>query len=116
MAEYSDPNNVRNCFLARLKDCGKVWTSISALASFALCVELEEGQPKWNLWFSLHGQTCSNCVALGCAPKPHYGTWYPHEVFRVSAFTLIVHDVGLSINPVLHIISFTKLCAFEALV
>ncbi|KAL5963872.1 hypothetical protein TSMEX_008403 [Taenia solium] len=64
-------------------DCGKVWTSISALASFALCVELEKGRPEWNLWFSLHGQTCSNCVALGCAPKPHYGTWYPHEVFRV---------------------------------
>ncbi|VUZ45061.1 unnamed protein product [Hymenolepis diminuta] len=64
-------------------DCGKVWTSISALASFALCLENENGQQKWILWFSLHGQTCSDCVANASPPKLHYGTWYPHEVFRV---------------------------------
>ncbi|KAM3177639.1 hypothetical protein ACTXT7_004175 [Hymenolepis weldensis] len=64
-------------------DCGKVWTSISALASFALCLENEDGQQRWVLWFSLHGQTCSDCASDGSPPKLHYGTWYPHEVFRV---------------------------------
>ncbi|VDD76370.1 unnamed protein product [Mesocestoides corti] len=64
-------------------DCGKIWTSISALASFALCLEYEDGQQNWSLWYCLHGQTCSNCALLKAEPKLHYGTWYPHEVFRV---------------------------------
>ncbi|KAL7059470.1 hypothetical protein AAHC03_013080 [Spirometra sp. Aus1] len=70
-------------------DCGRIWTSISALATFVLCVDPIQWS-RLTLWFSLAGQTCSKCLQetanRSFAPDKrvvHYGAWYPREVVRV---------------------------------
>nr|VZH91282.1 unnamed protein product [Spirometra erinaceieuropaei] len=70
-------------------DCGRIWTSISALATFVLCVDPIQWS-RLTLWFSLAGQTCSTCLQetanRSFSPDKrvvHYGAWYPREVVRV---------------------------------